>query len=235
MPRWRPMWHSEPVVPGDLSVIMLTLNKPPKHWQKFYKKALLEAIGDMPLVIISKEPMNWQRPNTTYVLQEEPEATERARIHNIYVQLRKAVRLARTPYVAVVNDDCLYSYEHFIMFRPPLNRCSYNYCRWSINEWSRDNPFYYHSPHPDDPMLIAPRDHLLRHMEGVTYFEGHATDFLSDCVVFYSLEPIVSFHHTRGLLGDAIVKWRKPWPVQALTIPKWGAARELIQEWREED
>jgi len=222
-------------VSGDLTVILLTLNKPPKHWQKFHKKILLEAIGDMPLIIVSKEPTDWKRPNTQYALQEEPGESQGERIHNIYTQLLKAVKMAETPYIATVDDDSLYPAEHFNFFRPPLNKFSYNYCRWSINEWIRNNPFYYHSPHPDNPMFIAPRQKLLDCMKDVSYFDGKTTHFMLDCVSFYTLEPILCFHHVRGLVGERIKRWKRPWPVRALSLPKWGMASDIIKEWREED
>ena len=234
MPLYRPRWYTEPIVPNDLTVILLTLNRLPKHWQKFYQKMLLEAIGDMPLIIISKEPMNWERPNTQYAIQEEPEDTPEARINNIYVQLRKAAKMANTTYIATVDDDCLYPAEHFNSFRPPLNKFSYNYCRWSINEWLRDNPFYYHSPHPDNPMFIGPRQKLIDCMENVVYFDGPSTKFMLDCVSFYTLEPILCFHHTLGLSRERIKKWKRSWPVRALSLPKWGMASDIIKEWREE-
>jgi hypothetical protein len=234
MPLYRPKWYSDPITPGDITVILLTLNKPPKHWQEFYKKVLLEAIGDMPLVIVSKEVMDWNRPNTKYALQEEPGVEQVERIHNIYTQLLKATRMVETPYLATVDDDCLYPAEHFVSFRPPANKFAYNYCRWSINEWLRDNPFYYHSPHPDNPMFIAPRQKLLDTMESIAYFDGRTTRFMLDAVPWYTLEPILCFHHTNGLVGERIKRWKRPWPVRALSLPKWGLASEILKEWREE-
>ena len=227
----RPKWISEAVVDGDLTVILLTLNKPPKHWQEFHKNVLLEAIGDRPLVIVSKEKIDWNRPNTQYLYQEEPAEDTDSRIHNICSQLYRAAQLVKTPYLATVDDDCLYPAEHFNMYRPPLNKFSYNFCRWCFNEWQRNNPFYYHMPAIDNPLLIAPTQKLLDCMREA---DGKTTGFWLDCLVFYSNTPILHFHHTRGLLGEQIKRWRLPWPVQALSLPKWGLASEIIKEWREE-
>jgi hypothetical protein len=231
MPLWRPRWYSEPVVPGDLTVILLTLNKPPKHWQEFHKKTLMEAIGDRPLIIVSKEPLDWNRPNTEYLYQEEPAEDQPARIHNIYSQLKIAMRLVKTPYVVTVDDDCLYSAEHFDSYRPPLNKMSYNYNRWSMNTWGK--PFFYYAPSPDNPILIAPTQKYRDHLEAVEYFDGATTKFMLDNVVFYTIEPVLCFHHVRGLAGDRIIRWKRPWPVQAYSLPKWGHADDIIKEWRE--
>ena len=234
MANLRPRWYSEPVVDGDLTVILLTLNKPPKHWQEFYKKTLLEAIGDRPLIIVSKEKMDWNRPNTQYLHQEEPAEDSASRINNIYFQLYMAAQLVKTPYLATVDDDCLYPAEHFNFFRPPLNKFSYNHCRWLMHEWIRDNPFYYHAPSPDNPLLIGPTQKLLDCMAGISYFDRATLGFWKDYVSFYTLEPILCFHHFQGLYGESIRRSRKPWPVRALSLPKWGLASEIIKEWREE-
>lgn len=231
----RPKWTSEAVVDGDLTVILLTLNKPPKHWQEFHKQTLLEAIGDRPLIIVSKEKMDWNRPNTQYLYQDEPGEDVASRLHNIYSQLYRAAQLVKTPYLATVDDDCLYPKEHFNIYRPPLNKFSFNYCRWSINQWAGGTPFYYHMPNIDNPLLIGPTQKLLDCMKNVTFFDGKATEFWFDCNVFYTDVPIVCFHHTRGLMGDLIKRWRLPWPVRALSLPKWGPADVIVKEWREED
>jgi len=43
----------------DLTIIFLTSNKVPKEWAEYHKNVLLEAIGDYPLIIISREPTEW--------------------------------------------------------------------------------------------------------------------------------------------------------------------------------
>jgi hypothetical protein len=233
MPLYRPTWHSEPITPGDLTVVLLTLNKPPKPWQAYHRQVLTEAIGDMPLIIVTKKELDWQRPNTTYLHQEEPGPTQDERIHNIYTQFLKATREAKTPYVATVDDDSLYPAEHFTMFRPPADKLAYNYNRWSINTWQA-KPYYYHSPNPDNPMLIAPRQKLLDHMEGVPVYNGHTTHWMVDHVRYYSIEPVVCLHHIRGLVGLGIKRWKKPWPVRAWSIWKWGPVEDVVKYWNEE-
>lgn len=236
--RWRPLWFTEPVTPGDLTVIVLTLNKPPAHWQRFYQQRLCEVIGDRPLVIVTKEPLDWGRPNTTYLYQEEPPEGGRERMHNIYVQTLRALEVARTPYVATLDDDSLYPAEHFDTFRPPADKFGYNYSRWMIHEWKRRRPFYYYAPTPETCLLIAPRDLYLSRLTEASHSGGLIgrgnTEWLFDRVEFYTHEPVLCFHHTRGLAGEH-AKWRKPWPIQAFDIPRWGRAKDIIREWREDD
>jgi hypothetical protein len=237
MPLYRPRWYSEPVVPGDLTVIFMTLNKPPKHWQEFHKKKLMEAIEDKPLIIITKNRIDWDRLNTQYLYQEEPGRSKEERVHNIYFQIREAMKLVNTPYIALADDDTLYTQEHFNFYRPPDNKLSYNFCRWHINEWRRDDTCYIHAPNPDNPVLIAPAKKFKDHLDPVSIFRGKTTVFMNDCVSFYTLEPVLSFHHLNGLVGRRIKhrQNQKLWPVRSLSIPIWGLASEIIKEWREED
>ena len=228
----QPKYYTEPINEGDLTVILLTLNKPPHHWQEFHRQKLLEAIGDRPLIIVSKEPLDWNRPNTTYLIQEEPIRDVDLRLHNIYFQLRRAVELVKTPYLATVDDDCLYPAEHFDTFRPPLDKFCYNYCRWLTNEWNKDDPFYYHAPTPDNPTMIAPTQKLLNCMTGVTTFSRGTIKYLIDFVPFYTLKPVVCINHLNGLMGGGVRHVKKPWPVRALSIPKWGLASDVLNEWR---
>uniref|UniRef100_A0A6H1ZR65 Glycosyltransferase n=1 Tax=viral metagenome TaxID=1070528 RepID=A0A6H1ZR65_9ZZZZ len=219
-----------------MTVILLTLNKPPRYWQEHYKRVLLHAIGDMPLVIISKEPMDWERPNTIYGRQDEViDGLYPDRVNNIFAQLLKATKISDTPYIALVDDDTMYHTDHFTSFRPPLNKMGFNYNRWAINEWERDRAVYYYCPVPDNPVMIAPRQKLIDGLDGISNFNQRATHFMRECVIFYSFTPVVCFHHTRGLAFEAAKKYKKPWPVQALSLPWWGDASNLIREWREDE
>src|SRR4030042_5521139 len=111
----RPRWKSSPITKGDLTIIMLTINQLPPFWTEFQKQTLLEAAGDIPIITISKTPMDWGRFNVTNILQEVPEDMWE-RVLNVYRQILRGAELATTPYVAIVEDDCLYPKDHFTSF-----------------------------------------------------------------------------------------------------------------------
>jgi hypothetical protein len=54
-----------------------------------------------------------------------------------------------------------------------------------------------------------------------------------DAVSFYTIEPIVCIHHVNGLVDERIIRWKRPWPVRALSLPKWGAVQDVLKEWRD--
>lgn len=113
----------------DLTIIFLTNSRLPEAWQAFHREKLLEAIGDTPVISLSREPLNLG----INILQDQPPSKS-----NIFYQMLRGMRLVKTPYVAIAEDDCLYPKEHF-EFRPPEDSFAYNYNRWSLYSW---NPVY---------------------------------------------------------------------------------------------
>ena len=217
---------------NDLTVIMCTLNKLPEGWVKYHKQILLEAIGDYPLITISKKPMDWGL-NITQDGEESPA--------NLYWQMLKGLKLVTTPYIAMVDDDTLYPREHFTSFRPPLNTFAYNMTRWAIFTWGR--PFYFYRNRISNCLLIAPRELAIKILEErfkkysnkFSYHTGReltANDGDKGYIEFFTYEPVINFYHIFGI--DPLEKRRRkrPWPIQAFDLPKWGRAEDLVKHFK---
>lgn len=107
----------------DLTCIFLTANRVPEQWAEFQKETLLKALDGIPVITMSMKPMDWGQN----VLQDGE-----VNANNVYRQLLRAAKLATTKYIAVAEDDSLYSYEHFHTFRPKDDEFGYNLSRWGI-------------------------------------------------------------------------------------------------------
>ncbi len=129
----------------DLTIIFLTANKVPKAWAAFHKEKLLEAANGKPIITISKEPLDWG----INVLQTEPYGSS-----NIYWQLLKGAKLAKTEFIAVAEDDALYPKEHFD-YRPPADTFAYNMNRFNLFAWG--TPTYSWKRRMGNFALVAPR------------------------------------------------------------------------------
>jgi hypothetical protein len=129
----------------DITIIFLTLNKVPTSWAKYHKQVLMAAIGDTPLITISKKPLDW---GINLIQKKEGYV-------NIYRQILRGARLAKTPYIAIAEDDTLYPKDHFANFRPPLDSFGYNMTRWGILTW--DKPIYFLKERIANCTMIAPR------------------------------------------------------------------------------
>ena len=138
----------------DLTILFLTANEVPLKWAEYQKAKLLEVVGNVPVITISRKPMDWG----INLLDEEPKT-----ISNIYRQMLRGAKVATTEYVAVVEDDTLYPSEHFTLFRPPLDTFAYNKNRIGIFTWGK--PTYFYKDRNSNSTLLAPRQLLIDALE----------------------------------------------------------------------
>jgi len=217
----------------SLTCIFLTLNKVPEGWARYHKSVLLEAVGDTPIITISKKPLDW---GLNLIQEGEPS------VNNIYKQLLRGCKLATTPYIAVIEDDTLYHKSHFT-YRPPMDTYAYNMHRWGIFTWG--TPTYYYKRRISNAAMIAPRELVIKSLED--RFEKYPdSDRISELgnergvrlekyeiVNFYSDVSMVYFCHVNGLDPTERHESKKMSPIQAYDIKFWGKAQELVSHWYE--
>lgn len=221
---------------NDITIIMLTPNRLPKKWAKYHKQVLMKAIGDTPIITISKEPIAWG----INLLQTE------YGYPNIYKQMLRGAKLATTKYIAMADDDVLYTQQHF-MFRPPTDGFYYNYTRWILPTWkiAKEDALYFYKPKPGNGTMIATRESVIEAMgrrlaanpELPGYFTkelGHSRRMMRydklESQPFYTTEPVIYLMH--DLTADeAAQKHQKTiWPVRAYDIPFWGKAKDVLKK-----
>jgi hypothetical protein len=178
----------------------------------------------------------------TNILQDKPYG-----LANIYWQMLRGARMATTPYVAIAEDDVLYSKQHFNSYRPPSDHFAYNLSRWSLYVWWR--PVYNYRAWRSNFALIAPRELMIEALEErFAKQPSHHSDGFSESVGgelgkvriekllgvtrrnvvdFASTVPNVVFQHDYGL-DDLAKRHRKAMgTLKAYNIPYWGEASEL--------
>ena len=217
----------------DLTVIMTTANRVPEKWALYHKKVLLEAIGDTPLITISFKPLDFGKN----LLQKE------YGVVNLYRQLLRGAKEAKTPYIAIAEDDILYPKEHF-EFRS--DKVGYDLNRWMILAWGE--PFYFHKPHIANCGLVAPRKLFVEALEerfnkfgdklpsalqkevGRNKYERAYRIKQIPVQIYYSRLPFLCFAHVHAVDPNERHRHKKVWPVQAYDIPKWGKAKEMREK-----
>lgn len=215
----------------DLTIIFLTVNKVPKQWAEFQKKTLLEAIGDSSIITISREPLNW---GDNLIQTEEPS------VNNIYRQVLRGAKKAKTEYIAIAEDDTLYHKSHF-EYRPANDTFGYDGHRWGMLTW--EEPFYYYKDRISNAAMIASRKLVIKSLED--RFEKYPDTNVGELgkekgmdlnryksEIFWPEIGMVFFSHIDGLDGTEQRQTKKPGVVQAYDIPFWGKAEELRKEWR---
>lgn len=235
----------------DLTCIFLTVNKVP--WMKFHNEKMLEAIGDHPLITISREHIDGL-PG----IQLSQAGTEQSH-DNLFRQLLRGAREAKTDYVALIEDDMLYSKDHFRL-RPPLDAFGYNYNRWSLFTFGEPTfSFKFRlcggtGIFPRKYLIDAIEERIKKYPNGIPhYLNGevgyHIVDknlgvTVRNSVVLYSSTPLVQIHHIYGTPG---ISRKNPDPTKdtldltvrptrkrmgfkrAYEIPHWGKSAELIK------
>lgn len=224
----------------DLTVIFLTNNEVPDEWMKYHNKVLLEAIDGAELIVLSRKPMDI---GTINALQDKPRS-----LSNIYWQLLRGAKMAKTPYIAVAEDDTLYSKEHF-RHRPKAQTVAYNMCHWSLFTW--DTPIYSWRNRRGNYSMIGYRDAVIKALEerfekwpkgtpdnitgelGRPMVERNLDVSHLEAEEFETTVAIININHDQVASDDLQRRHRKSLGhIQAMDIPHWGRAEDLIKHWK---
>lgn len=212
----------------DLTLIYVTASEIPKRWVEYQVKCLLAASGNTPIISMSRKPMN---------LGDNYIDTDKKSYWNIYAQLLRGAIKAKTPYVAMIEDDTLYSKEHFTEFRPKSDEVSYNRSRWSLFSW---DTIYCLRQRISNCSLIASREYLIDALQerqdkwpdglpnkltgevGRRLVEKNMQVSYRKKVEWYSTTPIIQLNHDSGSDDFAKRHHKKHGQIKAHDIPFWG-------------
>lgn len=220
----------------DTTVIYITANKISEHFGNNTRKYLVDSIGNLPLISVSKEPMNFGEN----IVTKGPSG-----YMGIYKDLLIGVKAAKTKYVAIAEDDVLYSAAHFT-HTPPPDVFSYNKSVWSIFTWSKPPVFSFRGRHNNNA-LICERDLYIDAFE-----ERFATFPDLDAVNlqfwaepgkyerqlgvrerkmdwFHTEPPNIMFTHETGQSYLTGATRKRLGEVRAYTIPHWGSAEDIMK------
>lgn len=224
----------------DLTVIYLTANEISQGFRDNMLSRLLESIKDYPLIIVSKKPFEVNREHKNLVFD-----TPRSHI-NIYREALAGIKAAETDYVAIVEDDVLYSKEHFTKRPRDPRSFAYNRACWSIYTWS-DPAIFSYTGRRNFGQLICKRDLFIEAFEErfnkypddnkidnaiwaePGKYESHLGVKVQQTEDFYTDPANIMFTHPEGLSYHTIGKKKRLAPIRALEIPYWGEAEYVIK------
>lgn len=213
----------------DLTLMHITCGEAPESFAAVQRANL----PDCKVITVSRKP-------GADLFDDAPKSYE-----NIYRQMLRAAKMATTPYVAQVEDDVLYSREHFT-FRPPLDTFAHNMHRWALFTW---NPIYSWRNRVSNCALIAPRLLLIEALEErfAKHPNGWPPQYAGELgrpmvekglgvtprksVQFWSEVGIVQINHDNAS-EDRQKRHRKALgPVKAHDIYYWRKAEEVAYLW----
>lgn len=210
---------------SDLTAILYTADNLPKKFAEATLAQLKKALGSIPLITIHKGNV------------------EASHI-GIYKQALQGARQAQTKYIALCEDDVLYSPAHF-KYRPSLGKFAYNLGAWSIFTWGE--PIFTHKGivRKNLNSLICERDLFIGAMEErfAKYpdeskinievwaepgrYENHLGVTVRETEEFYTNPPNIVFSHQNELSFKKMGTRKRVGEFRAYEIPYWGSATEV--------
>ena len=158
---------------NDLTIIYYTANYLEEKNPRFLsntRKQLVKAIGDLPVVCVSQKPterFKGMKGEYTNVC-----VGDIGRGHlNIYRQILEGCKVAKTKWVAMTEDDILYSEQHFnfhYFVRDEFMNGEYflyDMNKVSLFTWTKPPMFSFRSKRRVVNSLISPRQMLVEAME----------------------------------------------------------------------
>lgn len=218
----------------DITAIYLTASTLPKKFADYQRGVLKEAIGDMPLISVSREPLDFGQNLVD---------TEAKSLSNIYFQMLRATKLVETPYIAIAEDDTLYPPEHFTFYRPEPDTFAYDQNRLALFTWGK--PMYHWRNRKSNCSLIAPAKLLIEALEqrfakwpqgtpdnitgemGRSMVEKNLGITLRKSVEVFCKVSLIQFNHEAASEERQRTHRKSYGPIKAYDIPYWGKAEDL--------
>lgn len=223
---------------NDLTVIYYTANVISDHFARQIQSTLLHAIAGRPLISVSLKPLEGFGYN--YVLDLPHHHL------SIYKQALEGAKHAKTKYIALTEDDVLYSPEHF-KYRPSPGKFAYNMNAWNIFTWESEAFTQKLGGRKNLNGLICERELFIEAMtERFVKFPGYEGTPLKywaepgkyekylgvtvrETEEFTTNPPNIIFSHETALSFDNLGTRKRLGEVRALKIPGWGTAKQVME------
>lgn len=224
---------------SDLTIVYYTANVAPKRFSETIREQIMDAASGVPIVSVSHKPINFGQN----IIVDLP------RHHlSIYRQAIIGARMATTKYIALCEDDILYSSEHF-KHRPQVGRFAYNLGYWGIYTWS-DPPIFSWKGRRNLSQLICERELFIRAMEerflrwpddskinlGIWAepgkYERQLDVSIQETEEFWTNPPNIMFSHETALAYENLGTRKRVGELRATEIPSWGRAEDIRSIYR---
>lgn len=221
----------------DITIIFYTCNIIPEKFAGNIREHLLKTAQDIPIISISHKPLDFGENICVGDIGMS--------VPSLYRQILAGAKKAKTPYIAMCEDDILYSRDHFFKRRPKHN-FAYNLNKWSIFSWHK-NPLFSFKVRTVIAQCICRTNLMIEALE-----ERLGTDIPPERLhylvepgryearlgltprkreTFYSDEPNIVIEHLYGLSGINQGSYKRMGPVRAESIPNWGSPSQILLQY----
>lgn len=225
---------------ADITAVYFTCNEITPFFAHSTMTTLRVSLEGIPLISVSHKPMDF---GMNYVL-------DLPRHHlSIYKQALYGAKRAQTKYIALCEDDVLYSPDHF-KHRPSPGKFAYNLAAWNLYTWVPSIFSHKGAGRINLNALICERDLFISAMEerfarypdgkvNLSYwaepgkYENRLKVTPQQVEYFYSNPPNVVFSHEEALGFQNLGTRKKLGEFRAVEIPYWGTATNIMGLYRE--
>lgn len=211
---------------NDMTCVYYTANVIPNKFGAHMMAQLEGAKGDLPLIVVRLKP-------------------PAVRSHfQIYRQALEGAKKAQTKYIALCEDDVLYSPNHF-KYRPKDKPFAYNLGYWGIYTW-QDPAIYNYKGRRNLGNLICEREAFIEAMEErfkkypdpsgehlkdiwaePSKYEKQLGVTIREAEDFYTNPPNIKFSHETELSFEGLGTRKRAGELRAYNIPYWGSAKTV--------
>jgi hypothetical protein len=224
---------------NDLTVIYITANKINNNFANNLLGYFYNATKDLPIITVSKEAFYMGGMSKNLVFN-----TPRSHV-NIYREALAGAKAAETQYIAIAEDDVLYSPEHFKKRPSRPDVFAYNVACWSIYTWSKP-PIFSYTGRRNLGQLICERELFIAAMKErfARYTDESKIDnaiwaepgkyerqlgvTVRETETFYTDPANIMFTHKEGLSYHTLGERKRLAPIRAYEIPYWGRAEKVV-------
>jgi hypothetical protein len=221
----------------DVTVVYYTANVLSEPFVSNTKKKLLEAIGDLPLISVSKKPMDFGQ---NICVGDTPRNTIWA-----WRQALIGAKAAKTKYIALAEDDVFYSAEHFTRFTPPPDTFYYNATVWSLYTWTEPIFSWHgrrvmHSLLCERNLFIETMDELfakypndddlpLKWLGEPGRYEERLGTTPRKSEMFMTVIPNIVVSHPEAIGFESLGTRKRHHRLRATALSYWGSAEDVLK------
>ncbi len=224
----------------NTTIIYYTSNFISEKFMQATQSQLIKAKGDLPIISVSQKPMNFGKNICVGNI---------GRTHlNIYRQALRGAKEAKTKYIAMAEDDVLYSPGWFTCHTPTPGVFAYNQNVWCIYTWVKPAVFSF-KDRINLYSLICERELFIEAMEErfakwpdeskfnigrwaePGKYEGprHLGVTERKTEKFWSPTSNIAFSHQSALSFLNLGTRKKLGSLHSLEVPYWGRAEEILK------
>ena len=232
----------------DLTIIYYSANRLPEEFAAKIRSHLKHTAKELAIPVISVTQAPVELGRNVVVARRKPS------IWMLYLQVLVGAQLAKTPFVMMCEDDCLYSPDHFTGRRPDHKiDFLFNLNRWSIRTWDK-RPCFSHKERSVFSQMLAHRLPLIRALKERLALRSQMVDkkkarFIIQrmgepgrydtalgitprtiSMVYWGSGNVV-FDHLYGLQAAGLATRKKMGPTRTNYLQGWGDATELLTKY----